>query len=279
VGSVTVAAPADPAAVRPGSIQAVTFGGRSSVTIPAGAPALSDPVAFSVVSGDEISISLYFPNRVATPTLHWFALKRAVISAAGDHTRDEKIEGAIATRSSILVTGVLVPAQPAQRLVVAFGDSITDGDGSTPDADRNWPNDLARRLAKASETSRLAVVNEGIVGNRLLADCFLEEAGCFSVSGLARFDRDALSMPGVTHIVLEEGVNDIGFPGARIESTFLADPAEARSPGDLIGAYRQLISRAHARTQHLGHVGLEIGPVLARLHPDHPCRPERECVV
>jgi lysophospholipase L1-like esterase len=141
---------------------------------------------------------------------------------------------------------VLVPAQPAQRLVVAFGDSVTDGDGSTVDADRNWPSDLVRRLVATPEGSKVAVVNEGIVGNRLLNDCFIASAGCFGVSALARFDRDALAQPGVTHIVLLEGINDIGFPGAELGGGYLADAADVRTSEDLIGAYRQLISRAHA---------------------------------
>jgi lysophospholipase L1-like esterase len=247
IASATVAEPKDSFSVKPDSIQSVTFGGRNSVTIPAGAPVLSDPVAFPVNSGGEISISIYFPKRVATPTLHWFALKRAVISQHGDHTHAEKIEGGAVSGSSILVNAVLVPAQPSQRLVVAFGDSVTDGDGSTFDADRNWPSDLVRRLGKSAEGSKLAVVNEGIVGNRLLSDCFMPSVGCFSVGALARFDRDALAMPGVTHVVLLEGINDIGFPGAKLGEGYLADPADARTAEDLIDAYRQLISRAHAR--------------------------------
>ena len=244
VGSATVGAPTDSASVKPGSIRAITFEGRNSVMIPAGAPLLSDAVDFPVTSGAEISITLYFPKRVATPTLHALALKHAVVSQHGDHTREEKIEGGIASESSILVSAVLVPAQPSQRLVVAFGDSITDGDGSTVDADHNWPSDLIRRAAKTPEGSKLAVVNEGIAGNRLLRDGFLVS---FGVSALARFDRDALALPGVTHIVLLEGINDIGFPGAKLGDSYLADPADVRTPEDLIGAYRQLISRAHAR--------------------------------
>jgi lysophospholipase L1-like esterase len=185
------------------------------------------------------------------------ALKRAVISPHGDRTRDEKIEAGARSGSSILLTAVLVPAQPSQRLVVAFGDSVTDGDGSTPEADRNWPSDLARRLTK-TEGSNVAVVNEGIVGNRLLSDCFLPPVGCLSVSGLARFDRDALALPGVTHIVLLEGINDISFPGAKLGDTLLAAPTDARSAEDLIDAYRQLISRAHARGVKL--IGATITP-------------------
>ena len=258
VGAVTVALPVDPASVKPGSVQAVTFNGRNSVTIAAGAPVLSDPVAFPVSSGSEISISLYFPKRVATPTVHWFALKSAVVSQHGDHTRDEKIEGGGNSHSSILVSAVLVPAQPSQRLVVAFGDSVTDGDGSTPDTDRNWPSDLARRLGKTAEGSKTAVVNEGLVGNRLLNDCFLPALGCFGVSALARFDRDALGLPGVTHIVLLEGINDLGFPGVKLGEQYLADPADARTAEDLSAGYLQLIARAHARGVKL--IGVTITP-------------------
>src|ERR1700687_2464042 len=148
VGSATVAVPADPASVRPGSIHAITFDGRNSVTIPAGSPAHTHPVAFPVTSGAEISISLYFPKRVATPTLHSFALKRAVVSQHGDYTRAEKIEAGTMSGASISLSAVLVPAQPSQRLAVAFGDSVTDGDGSTMEADHNWPSDLVRRLGQ-----------------------------------------------------------------------------------------------------------------------------------
>jgi lysophospholipase L1-like esterase len=258
IGAATVALPSDPASVRLGSIRAVTFGGNYSVTIPTGAPVLSDPVAFPVTSGAEISISLYFPKRVATPTLHALALKRAVVSQHGDHTREEKIKAGIASNSSILVSAVLVPAHPSQRLVVAFGDSITDGDGSTVDADHNWPSDLNRRLGKTPEGSKVAVVNEGIAGNRLLSDCFLASAGCFGVSALARFDRDALALPGVSHVVLLEGTNDIGFPGAKLGGGYLADPSDVRTSEELIFAYRQLISRAHAHGVKL--IGATITP-------------------
>ena len=244
LGSVTVALPNGPADVQRASIRTVTFGGRNLVTIPAGAPILSDPIAFSMAPGAEISISLYFPNRVSTVTWHSLALKRAVVSRSGDHTHDEKIQGGSDSESSILMSAVLVPAQPSQRLVVAFGDSIVDGDGSTVDADQNWPSHLIRRLQRTGAGSKLAVVNEGIAGNRLLSDGPLAILG---VNALARFDRDALSMPGVTHIVLLEGLNDIGFPGAKLGKLYLADPADARTDEELIDSYRQMIARAHAR--------------------------------
>jgi lysophospholipase L1-like esterase len=138
-----------------------------------------------------------------------------------------------------------VPAGRGQKLVVAFGDSITDGDGSTVDADRNWPSALARRLNKrASAGAAIAIVNEGIAGNRLLSDGFGIKG--LGISALARFDRDVLAIPGVTHVVLLEGVNDLGFPGARLGDQPLGGPGETRTVEDLIGAYQQLISRAQA---------------------------------
>ena len=242
IGSATVAVPTDPSTVKQESIRSVTFEGHKSVTIPAGAPVLSDPVNFPVSSGAEITVSIYFPNRVMTPTLHAFAFKHAIASKRGDFTYAEKIDGASVSTGSICISALLVPSQPSQRLVVAFGDSITDGDGSTIDADNNWPGDLIRRAAKTPKTATLAVVNEGIVGNRLLRD-----GDMFGVNGLARFDRDALVMPGVSHVVLLEGINDICFPGAKMDGQYLADPAEMRKPEDITDAYRQLISRAHAR--------------------------------
>jgi lysophospholipase L1-like esterase len=142
------------------------------------------------------------------------------------------------------MTAVLVPAQPSQRLIVAFGDSIVDGDGSTDDADQNWPSHLIRRLQRTGTASKLAVVNEGIAGNRLLSNGPFANLG---VNALARFDRDVLSLPGVTHVVLLEGVNDLGFPGAKLRDLSLADPADVRTADDLIAAYRQLIARAHSR--------------------------------
>lgn len=203
---------------------AVTFGGKSAVTIPPGAPMVSDPIDVHVDAGSELAIGIYFPKRVVNPTLHWLALKHATISREGGSDTT--------TESSIAISAVYVETKRRQPVIVAFGDSLTDGDGSTVDADHNWPSDFYRR-------SHIAIVNEGIVGNRLLAD-----GPSFGISALARFDRDALSVPGVTHIVLEEGLNDIGMDG--------------RSADEIIAAYRQLIVRAHARGIKI--IGVTITP-------------------
>jgi lysophospholipase L1-like esterase len=248
VGAATFAMPTSPESIKPGSAKVITFGGQGSITIPAGAPVVSDPVAFPVAPNTEISINLYFPRKGTALTGHELALKRTVISIPGNQTSSETLVHGTTSDSSVVVSEVLVPAQAQQRLVVAFGDSITDGDGSTPETDHPWPGDLNRRLGKSAEGSRfgknaegsVAVVNEGIAGNRLLGDGF-------GVNALARFDRDVLAVPGVTHVVLLEGINDISFPGAKLGGEYLADPKDMRSAGDIIGAYQQLIARAHAR--------------------------------
>jgi lysophospholipase L1-like esterase len=245
IGSATVALSMGPARVKPESLRPLTFDGRGGVTVPAGAPILSDPVELPVSPGGDITISLYFPERVSTPTLHALALKRAVVTPRGDFTRVDLVETQAISESSMLLNAVLVPAQPGQRLVVALGDSITDGDGSTSDADRSWPSALARRMSVSPGGSAIAIVNAGIGGNRLLADGFgIKSLG---IGALARYERDVLSLPGVTHVVVLEGVNDLGFPGATLGGQPLADPRETRTAEDVIGAYRQLIARANAR--------------------------------
>jgi lysophospholipase L1-like esterase len=244
VGRVSVGVAQGPASVVADSLRPVTFGGQDAILIPPGAAVLSDPVDFPIKNGSEISISLYLPKRPTSVTWHALALKRAVISARGDHTRDVTIQGGKESDSSVFLSAVLVPVQANWRVIVAFGDSIVDGDGSTPGTDRNWRSDLFRRLERTHNGSQVAVVNEGIAGNRLLSDGPVASLG---VSDLAPFDRDALSVPGITDIVLLEGTNDIGFPGATLCDLSLATATDAPAVEDIIGAYRQFISRAHAR--------------------------------
>lgn len=244
IGAATAALATATTDVKPGSIRSLTFSGRRGATIPAGGSVLSDPTDLTVADGDKLSISLYFPDRVATPTLHALARRRIVVTPAGDSVSAQHVETQSLSGSWILVSQVLTKARPGQRLVAAFGDSITDGDGSTFAADRDWPSDLARVAAARGRHPPLAVVNEGIAGNRLLADGPLASLG---ISGLARFDRDVLSLPGLTHVVVLEGSNDIGFPGASRQGFVLGDAANASSAEDLIAGYRRLIAMAHAR--------------------------------
>jgi lysophospholipase L1-like esterase len=256
IGKATIGVADGAAGVAAGSIHAVTFnGGKDSIVLAAGAPALSDPVAFPVKSGTELSISLYFPKHPGSVTWHSFTLKKVVISTPGDHTSDASIQGGKESDCSVFLGAVLVPAQQNRRVIVAFGDSLVDGDGSTRGKDLDFSNDLYRRLETTKGATQFAVVNEGIAGSRLLNDAPLNS---FGVSALARFTRDAIAIPGVSDVIVVEGTNDIGFPGAKLGDLVLAPPENAPTTEDIVGGYQQLIARAHVHGLRL--IGCTISP-------------------
>ena len=215
-----------------GSDRAVTFHGQRSVTIPAGGLVVSDPVELELADLETVAISLYVPGEVALQTEHGVAMATTYVSRAGDFTASADFEPAAKVNATYLATDLEV-VRPGGRALVVLGDSITDGVGSTADADHRWTNDLARRLSAATDLPRTAVVDEGIAGNRLLHD-FL------ATSALARLDRDVLAKAGVHFVVVAEGLNDIGIPGG------FGRPNEQVSADDLIAAQLQIIERAHA---------------------------------
>jgi lysophospholipase L1-like esterase len=215
------------------SVKPMTVGGAETFTILAGATAVSDPVDLTVPPVSDLVIDLYVPGDVgvgASPvTTHNGASQTNFVSQTGNHSGE--IAPALGTRAGawFMIARVEVVAPTNTGAVVAFGDSITDGARSTSDMNARWPDQLARRLA-ARKGPGFAVLNAGISGNRVLGD----GAG---VSALARFDRDVLMQTGVTHVVVMEGINDIGI--ARSNPSPTAD--------DLIAGHKQLIARAHAR--------------------------------
>jgi len=216
-----------------GSDHALTFSGRTSAVIPPGAEMLSDPLDFEVPALGDLVISLYVPVEASTPTIHLTGLHTTYISQLGDFTGSASIADPTTRELWYWIAGVDVVAPVKSAAIVAFGDSITDGATSTPNTNSSWPSQLAVRLAADKSTANLAVVNEGISGNRLLNDA----AG---VSALARFDRDVLSQPGVKWLIVLEGINDIGIGGLPG-----APATEALSADDLIAAHKQIIERAH----------------------------------
>lgn len=230
VGHVTVAVAGPGAAVQPGTMHPVTYHGSASFQIPAGGQVLSDPVAMRVGPLQDLAVSVYLPGRTGAATFHADAQQVNWVSAAGDHAADSDAgEFTIPTLSWYYVSDLIVQSSDADGTVVALGDSITDGVGSTAGADARWPNDLARRLdALAGRT--LAVADEGIGGNRVLIG-----ARCCGASAEARFGRDALDQPGVRDIIVLEGINDIGYS--------LGDVSAAQ----IIAGYQRLIAQAHAR--------------------------------
>lgn len=233
IGAAHVALAGEGVAIQPGSDRALTFGGEPSVTIPPGAPVLSDPVELAVEPLGSVAVSLFLPEIAPTTTWHMEGVQTAYISGEGDFTGAAEFKPAQTVLSRIFLSGIMVDADPEARAVVTFGDSITDGATSTPDANRRWPDFLAERLAEAG--AKVAVLNEGISGARVLRDRMGDNA-------LARFDRDVLSHPRADTVVVMMGINDIGWPG-----TMLVPEGEpAPSAEDIIAGYEQLIARAHA---------------------------------
>lgn len=233
VGAVSIAAQADRATAVAGSQRAATFSHKRSVTIPAGAELVSDPVPMSVKAGQNVLVSIYLPHATSSATWHSDAFDTSYLSVPGDHTADAADGNyTAATTSWYYLSGLDVVSPDARGTVVAFGDSITDGYNTPAGAYHRWPDDLARRLAG---THPMGVVDAGIGGNRVLTDVPNIWQG---ISATRRFAHDALGQPGVRDVILLEGINDIGNnagPGGA--------PLTAQ---DLINGYRNLIQQAHA---------------------------------
>ncbi len=228
LGAVHVGAAGPDGTVLPGSDHAVTFDGKSGVVVPAGAPLLSDAVAMRTGALQKLVISIHVPG-VMSRTGH--ALYQYVAGTPGDHTAMATLPSSRIMRLPALVTQVETDPVSADSVVVAFGDSITEGAASTNNAFRGWPDRLAERLAAAK--SKWSVVNAGIGGNRLL------RTGT-GPGALARLDRDVFSVAGVKAVILLEGINDIG---RGFTPTGTQDPATLEA---LIAADKQFIARCHA---------------------------------
>ena len=235
IGAVHLARRSSGAGIAAGSDHVVAFGGRPSVTIPAGAIVLSDPVSFKVPAGADLAVSLFVPKAALGAGIH-YASQQTNYVGAGDLTGAADMAGAGTIPSWVFLAGVDVLAPSAAFSVVAFGDSITDGARSTMDTNRRWPDILAGRLA----AKKIGMVNAGIGGNRILHDA-LPNSIRFGVNALARFEQDVLAQPGVRYVIILEGINDLGHAGtsAPISETVTAD--------DLIAGMKQMIERAHVR--------------------------------
>jgi lysophospholipase L1-like esterase len=233
VGAANVALRDKDAAIVSKSSRALKFSGGTSTTVPSGAIIISDPVNLTLPASSDLVVDLYVPGDTAASgsalTMHTGANQTSYVSSTGNYAGAETFPVATTTGSWFVLARVEVAAPQVAGVIVALGDSITDGTRSTPNTNRRWPDLLAKRLAAATGP-RMAVLNAGIAGNRVL----LDNAG---PNALARFERDVLSQTGVTHVIVMEGINDIGQ--AR------ANPLP--SAADLINAHRQLILRARAR--------------------------------
>ena len=289
IGAARIARRASEADIDPASDRALKFHGNTSTTIAPHSMVLSDPVNLEVPALSDLAISVFLPETAALTTMHLLALQTNYVSAeTGDATAQRKFPVADNIDFWPFLTGVDVESSPHAAAIVALGSSLTDGDGSTKDTNGRWPDALAERLQKTGgEAMELGVLNEGIIGNRLLSDtqsprqaggppplgAVYEQLGpALGQSGLARFDRDVLAQPGVKYVILALGVNDMLFPGSFVPQT------ETVTAQDVISGNRQLIARAHKKGIRV--IGTTIPPFEHALfrNPlyDHFYSPERE---
>jgi lysophospholipase L1-like esterase len=251
IGAAHIALAGGGSSIVAGSDRPLTFSGRTSFTIPPGAPALSDPVDLTVPPLSNLAISLYLPDLTPLTTFHWEGVQTAYI-APGNQVGESEITKADTTKARLLLSEIQVDAPSDARAIVTFGDSITDGNASTPDANHRWPDFLADRLQQTG-SAHVAVLNEGISGARVLRDRM-------GVNALARFDRDVLEQAHADTVVLMMGINDIGWPG-----TILVPKGEAApSADDIIFGYQQLITRAHAHGMRI--IGATLTPFEDTFH-------------
>lgn len=243
VQAATLALPgAAPGDVDPATVRAVTFSGDPGVTIPAGAELVSDPVALRIADDADVLVSLYVPGPTGPATYHAAAHSTGWL-ATGDQTAAPSVSSFPQTTTAFWFLDGLDVRGAAPGAVVFLGDSITDGSGSTRDANRRWPDYLADRMLEQPRPRRFGVLNAGIGGNRLLLHANSPGQGD---NALARFDRDVLTQTGAGTVVVFEGVNDIQQPNSQYD------------PERLIAAYEQIIQRAHDHGMRA--VGATIGP-------------------
>jgi lysophospholipase L1-like esterase len=288
IGAAHIARRAAGADIDPASDRTLKFSGHASTTVAPRSMVVSDLVELDVPALSDLAISLFFPESAVATTSHILALQTNYVSSeTGDATAAVKFPVAKTIDSWPFLTGVDVAALSYGAAIVAFGSSTTDGDGSTDDANRRWPDVLAERLQKnAGGKAELGVLNEGIIGNRLLADSHSprQEGGPFGETlkkygdalgdaGLARFDRDVLNQAGVKYVVLLLGINDILFPGS------FTPASESVIAQSVISGNRQLIARAHKKGIRV--IGTTIPPfedATFRNPTIHFYTPEKESV-
>ncbi len=221
-------------AIVAGSVRQLTFGGEPSATIAAGALLLSDPAELALAPLADVAISIYLPGDVPASfgITGRYARQTNYISPPGDFSGETVMPVGRLTDDWYFVNGIDVIAPTETGGVVALGDSLTDANISTHDAFCRWPDQLARRLLARTGGRALGVMNQGLGGNRILHDIRGD-------SGLRRFDRDVLAQPGVTHVIVMLGTNDLRNRWAKPEEEVTAE--------QMIAGLKQMALRAHAR--------------------------------
>ena len=235
IGAAQVAIRSEGAGIVPGSDRRLTFNGAPSTTIAVGALVVSDPVELAVPALADLAVSVHLPGEVREDlpiTGHGNAHQTSYISPPGEFTGANVLPVKQTTEDFLIVSGVDVLAPAETGGIVTLGDSLTDCNLSKLDANNRWPDQLARRLTARRAGRMFGVMNQGIGGNRILHDIRGD-------SGLKRFDRDVLAQPGVTHVVVLLGINDIRNRNQK--------PDEFPTAEQMINGLNQFALRAHTR--------------------------------
>ncbi|MFJ2743188.1 SGNH/GDSL hydrolase family protein [Streptomyces sp. NPDC087440] len=234
----TVARTDKGAAVRAGTVRELTFSGGKSTSVPAGGQLSSDPAKLTLAAGEQVTVTLYLRRTTGPATFHAQSFTDSY-RATGDHASDGSAAAFTeSTESWYYLSGVDVTGTKQASGIVLFGDSVTDGFASTPNADRRYSDALAARLKSLGKPR--PVLNSGIGGNLVLND-----SAWYGERATTRFSRDALDLPGVGTVVVLEGLNDIGYQETTTQPTY--KPAPNITGRDLINGHQELIRQARAK--------------------------------
>jgi lysophospholipase L1-like esterase len=269
IGAASIGVRSSGAALRPRSLRTLTFAGAGTISVAPGGVVLTDPVLLDVDAFDDLAISLYVPTPQAGTTQLTLAHQTSYVSPTGDFTGAADMPVASTITSWYWLSGIEVLGDRRTRAVVTFGDSITEGFGSTTDANARWPDVLARRLHAQRRTADVAVLDEAISGNRLLNDVIGPNAQ-------RRIDRDVLTQGGLAYVILLLGTNDMGFsqlpPGTFGPGVSLANVSAA----EIVAGYEQVIARVHQANAKI--YGATVLPFEGAGYYDAAVEPKRAAI-
>ena len=246
--------------------KALSFSGKPDITIPAGADYVSDSIAFSAPALSDVAITLHADALPAEQTGHPGSRATSYL-AHGDLLAAPEIPNPKKIEHWYFIAEIDVAAPDKTAAIVTLGDSITDGHGATTDGNDRWPDVLAKRLVTSSK-NKLAVLNHGIGGNRLLNPGLGPDA-------LARFDHDVLAQAGVKYLIVLEGINDIG---TLTRDSDASDAEHETLVRRMRAAYEQIVTRAH--THGIKVIGATILPFVRGeyYHPGPKTEADRQAV-
>ena len=264
IGAVSVALQESNSTISSNSALSVTFNGQESINLPRGAVVFSDAITADVPELLNLSVSIYLPDETGFLTAHALSNQTNYVSEPGNYTKSITFPMQSQTPAWNLLTAIDVINNENVSTIATVGDSITDGWGSTDSENQRWPNHFTRRIFNDSSIRKFAIVNAGISGNRVAA----ENSPQFGQNLQARFERDVLALNKVTHMVLLEGINDIGM--ATMET---GTPIKSEI---IISGYRNIIARAHARGIKI--IGATLTPFQDAIYYSEEGETERQAV-